>query len=316
MRTILLGAGLALLSVTAANAIDCKKASDPLDLAICNSPEALKADDAMNAAYQAASKLSTPKDAKALKADQVNWLDLRSDCQYGVDAEGNGTDATREQTAQCLVDYYGKRTAFLSGTPAEGPGAPGQMVPVVFSGVDEIFGHTLRFRKPATPGEIAYNTALDTELKDIHVATKDGDNSDTFDLTLAYASPALLSANVDVYLDGARFAHPMPLNFSINIDMAKGKRLIMSDMLDDSALKTIAAACEGQTKDFIGDGEGADTRLSDVETMVEHIDHWTFGAGRATLRYLDYDTQDAPVECSVGYDMLKPLVKAGFPLPQ
>ena len=54
MKIILVALGLALLSATAAQAIDCAKASTDLEHAICSNPDLLEADDAMNAAYQSA----------------------------------------------------------------------------------------------------------------------------------------------------------------------------------------------------------------------------------------------------------------------
>ena len=313
MKSVFLGVGLALLSVSAAEAIDCTKAATPIDTAICNSPEALKADAAMGEAYAAALKLLGPKDAKALKTDQGNWLDLRSDCLTTYDGE-NAADATPEQLAQCLAGKANDRAAYLNGTPAEGPGTTDRLAPVAFFGVDVIFNHTLRFLKPSGPAEKAFDKALDTELKDIHTATTDGDNSDSLDMTLRYASPALISAQVEVYLDGPSYAHPMPYRFSINVG-DKG-RLVMSELLDDAGIKAIADICAGQLKDFIADGtEGADTRRGDVETMAKELDLWSFGATQATLSYLDYFTQDAPPTCTIGYNVLRPLVKAGFPLP-
>src|ERR1700759_5606227 len=103
MKSILLGAGLVLLGAGSAYAIDCSKASDPIDVSICGNPDALKADQAMSTAYAAAIKLLTPKLQKALKTDQVNWLDLRKDCETTVDADGNASHATAPQMAQCLA---------------------------------------------------------------------------------------------------------------------------------------------------------------------------------------------------------------------
>lgn len=315
MKSLLLGVGLALLSISAAEAIDCAEATTPIDTAICNSPDALKADAAMGDAYAAALKLLGAKDAKALKADQANWLDLRSDCLTTYNG-GDAAEATPEQLAQCLTDTANDRAAYLSGTPAEGPGTKDRLVPVVFFGIDEIFNHTLRFLKPVGPAAKAFDKVLDTELKDIHTATTDGDTSDSFDMILRYASPALISAQVDVYLDGPRYAHPMPYRFSINIGTDKGGRLIMSDMLDAAGIKAVEDICIGELKDFIAEGtEGADTRRGDVDTMAKELDLWSFGARQATLTYLDYFTQDDPPTCTVAYDVLRPLIKSGFPLP-
>jgi len=312
MKSILLGTGLALLSVTAASALDCTNPSSPYATIVCNSPDALKADDALNAAYDAALKLSTPKQAKILKADQKDWLDLASNCVYGAT---DGKIDTAE-AASCLTDYLVKRTAYLTGMPAEGPGSTDPLAPVVISGVDGIFEHLLRFAKPATPAEKEFNVLVDAAFKDIVVAKKDGETSDYFDMTLPYASPELISANLDIYLDGERYAHPMPSNVSINIDMRTGEVLEMADMLDAAGIAAIKTACAAQTKDYVGDGEGADIRQQNVDVMVENLPHWSFGATGATLTFVDYDTQDEPPKCTISYELLKPLTKPSFPLPQ
>jgi uncharacterized protein YecT (DUF1311 family) len=314
MKSMLFGASLVLLSVSAAGAMDCAKAATDIEKAICNSPDAVTADSDMASAYQSAIKLLPKKDVANLKADQKDWLGLRdNDCAFTSTDDDAARPATPEEMAECVVTQSKARTQYLSGTPAEGPGTGDQMVPVVLVGVDEVFNHTLRFLKPANAGEKAYNAALDKQLKDVRIATKDGDNSDTFDLTLAYASPALISARMGgVYLS----AHYMPYDLTLNIDMAKGKRLTMKDALDAAQLTQVQSFCEKQLADFLAPGtEGADGREDWVMTMVGNFNMWSFGATQATLRYVDYDTQDAPLECTIGYDVLKPLLKAGFPLP-
>jgi uncharacterized protein YecT (DUF1311 family) len=312
MKTALLGVCLALVSVTAAQAIDCANADSEMDQIVCGSPDLLEADSALNAAYQAALKAVGPKMAKVLKADQKDWLDLAGNC---IDGSTDGSIDPAAATS-CLTDYFNKRIAYLTGAPAEGPDGPDPLLPVVIAGLDGTFEHLLRFAKPATPGEEAFNAQVDAAFAEIFVASKDGETSDYFDMTLVYASPELISVNIDKYLDGERYIHPMPSNVSINIDMQTGKVLEMADMLDAAGLEAIKAACAAQTTDYVGDGEGADIRRQNIDFMVEDLPHWSFRATGATLIYLDYDTQDSPPKCTIGYNVLKPLMKPSFPLPR
>ena len=316
MKACVIAAGLLLLSVSASQAIDCMKAATDIERAICASPDAVAADTAMSAAYSAALKLSTPKDAKSLRADQLNWNDLRRDCATTVADDGTASHATPAAMAQCLTDGANARAAYLSGTPAAGPGTSDRLVPVVFFCIDDIFNHTLRFPKPANAGEKAFNAALDAELRNIHTATTESDNSDSFEMTLAYASAALISAGIEVYLDGPRYAHPMPYDVAINIDMRTGKRLTIADLLDPAQLKPLTFYCDTQFEPYIAsDQDGADVRRDNVDNAVGNLDFWTFGKAAATVTYTEYGL-DNPATCVIGYDLLRPRLKAGFPLPQ
>jgi uncharacterized protein YecT (DUF1311 family) len=312
MKTILLGIALALLSVTAAQAIDCNKAKSDIEKAICASPELVGADTAMSTAYAAAIKAVGAKMAKVLKADQIDWSSQRmSWCIVGDD----GSDATPEQMTACLLRNTDTRRKFLSGLPAEGPGADEPLLPQILTGPDAMFNEYVRFSDPKSQGAKIFNKTLEIELKDIRMARDKDHMSDSFDLSLVYLSPALLSASIDVDHEEG-MAHPMVSNHAINLDMQTGRPLTMDLMLDEPALATVEQNCATQLKDYIAEGEeGADVRRDNVRDVVTSLDHWTFGATRATIRYMEYG-RDNPATCTIGYDVLRPLIKAGFPLPQ
>jgi uncharacterized protein YecT (DUF1311 family) len=311
MKTLFLGLALVLCGATAAQAIDCTKTATDLDHAICSSPDLLKADDTMSSAYEAAFKAVGPKMAKVLKADQAAWNDARmSWCIY--DADGN--DATPEGMAACLTSNTELRRKFLSGEPLEGPGIDQALIPQALIGVDQITNEYLRFATPAGPGPIAFNAWLDKRLKDIRMSTTDDHMSDSFMLTLAYLSPTLLSAVVDIDLEDG-YAHPMVTNSVINIDMATGKPLTMEQLLDTGALANIQDECLVQMKDYIAVGEnGDDVRRQQLVDTITELDHWSFGSKDATIRYIEYGMDD-PMTCTIGYDMLRPIAKPSFPLP-
>ena len=315
MKRVVLSAGFLLLGITAAQAIDCAKAATDIETAICADPAAMTADAALNAAYQSAVKLLAPKDAKVLASDQRDWNALASDCLTTVDDSGNASHATPHQIGACLVDRDGERTRYLSGAPPEGRGAPDPLAPVVLGAYDGPYAHVLRFVKPASAGEQAYNAALDAALKDVHPAKADGDNSDTLDETLSYASPSLISARFDG--DYMHSASPKPYNFVLTIDLVSGRRLKTADAIDAKAAARLDQLCAAQLKDFVAAGtEGSDLRRADIKTMTGNIDFWTFGAHAAIIRFVDDQTQDDPPTCTLGYDALRPLLEPGFPLPQ
>lgn len=312
MKAILLGLALLLLSVSGAAAIDCKKASTDTEVAICNSPDAVAADDALNAAYKAALKLASAADAKALKADQRFWHEnLAIDCAY----DENGNDAKPEAVTPCLIEEMVTRTKFLPGQPAAGPGAPEQMVPVVGVGADDMYNHTVRFLHPKGEGEKAFNLEIDAALETIHLAGTADDVSDSLDVTLTYASPTLLSARVEMAYLGPQYAHAMPSVYGINIDLTTGKKLTIEDGFDTAAVAGFVKICEAQLVDYISASEdGADQRKANVDYMASDLSNWHFGAAGATAEYLDYFLE-TPATCELGYDVLRPVVKDDFPLP-
>jgi len=312
MKAILLGLGLALLSVTAAEAIDCAKAKTDIEKAVCASPDLKAADDAMSTAYVAAAKAVGAKMAKTLKADQVDWNTQRmSWCTVNDD----GNDATPEQLTACLVRNTDARRKFLAGEPTDGPGAGEAVIPQVLTGADAMFNEYVVFADPQAAGAKIFNKTIQRELKDIRMAKTKDNMSDSFDLHLLYLSPALLSASVDIDQEEG-YAHPMVSSHAINLDMQTGRPLSMDQLLDDAGLKAVEDNCTGQMKDYIADGEeGADVRKDTVHLTITDLNHWTFGATGTTISYIEYG-MDSPLTCTLGYDVLKPLAKAGFPLPQ
>ena len=311
MKIILAALGLALLSATAAEAIDCAKASTDLEHAICSNPDLLEADDAMNAAYRSALKAVGPKMTKALKADAASWAESRYD---NCATDQAGDPSRPEDIISCLVTDTRHRTAFLSGMPLEGPGFGEPMLPQVMVGADGVINEYVRFAAPRATAAKAFNAALDKELKTIRMAKSTDHMSDSFELKLAYASPDLISANIDTDLEEG-YAHPMVANYALNIDGKTGKVLTMADALDAAGLKAVEANCAAQAKDYISAGEeGADIRGDNIKSMVDDLRFWTFGATAATLQYAEYGLDSYPT-CSLGYDVLKPLMKASFPLP-
>lgn len=310
MKTMLLATALALLSATVAQAADCSKADDDIGRAICNSAELTKADAATVVAYQAALKAIGPKMAKVLKADNASWEETRYEDCVG----GEGDDVAKpEDAVQCLIDDAHRRTSYLAGTPVAGPGFGEAMIPQVMAGADDVYDEYDRFTTPKSDAAKAFNAALDKLVKNTRMAKTSDRVSDWLQMQLTYASPDLISADFDLSQEEG-YAHAMMGNQAINIDGKTGKALKLADLLDDAGIKAIEDNCAGQLKDYIADGEGADVRAGNVKGMVDDLISWSFGATAATLHYTEYG-DDPYHTCTIGYDVLKPLAKASFPLP-
>lgn len=311
MKIMLLAAGLALLSVSAAQAIDCTKAATDLDYAICRSPDLTKADDAMNAAYQAALKAVGPKMAKVLKADAVAWAGSRYD---NCTIDTNGDPAKQEDIPACLLTDTQKRTAYLTGTPLAGPGFGETLIPQSMAGADQVYDEYLRFATPRSAAAKAFNAAVDKWVKNTRMAKTSDQVSDWLQLELDYASPALISADLDLSQE-AGYAHAMMSNQAINIDGRTGRELELADLLDGAGTKSIETNCADQLKDYIAAGEeGSDQRAENIKDMVDDLSSWSFGAGAATLHFTEYGDDPYHI-CTIGYGVLRPLAKASFPLP-
>ena len=311
MKTMVLATALALLSVTVAHAADCAKADGDLARAICNSAELTKADAATDVAYKAALKAVGPKMAKVLKASTAAWDDNRyEDCEDTSDDEPKPEDVVA-----CLIADAHDHTAYLTGMPLDGPGYGEAMLPQVMTGADGVFEEYMRFTAPKSAASKAFNAALDKLIKDTRLAKTEDHVSDWLSMQLTYASPELISVNFDLSKEEG-FAHPMMSDLAVNIDGKTGKEFLIADLLDDAGIKTIEDNCAGQLKDYIAAGtEGSDVRAENVKGIAGTLSAWSFGAKEATLHYTEYDA-DAYHACTIGYDVLKPLAKASFPLPR
>ena len=313
MKTILFAAALLLLAVTSAQAVDCAAPANDSEKILCSDAQLQALELTLGNALKVALDNSRVPDRDAITANQQDFIDTRSsDCEV----DGNGEPQTPDAMRQCLLDETDNRIKYLTGLPLEGSGAADPMVPQIFAGQDGIFVTAIRFVDPKTPGEKLFNRLVYEKLKDIHVAKDSDDFSDYFALTLQYASPTLISANIDLSYLGPSHPHPMPYNFAINIDLATGKELTMADALTKAQIKTLQKQCEGQLADYLSPHEaGAAQRKDDVDGMVADLSHWTFGARQVVIADTNYFVEQ-PYTCTIGYEMLRPLLKAGFPLPE
>jgi uncharacterized protein YecT (DUF1311 family) len=113
-RLLVLGA-LVIAQASAAHALNCGKASLPVEKLFCATPELKKADEAMSAAYfKLLRETADPDFHEALIRSQRRWLEVRS---HGVDrfgaAEGDQTDDRK-----VLLNLTRDRLTFLqTGAP-------------------------------------------------------------------------------------------------------------------------------------------------------------------------------------------------------
>jgi uncharacterized protein YecT (DUF1311 family) len=322
-------AALTLIPRDDAAAFNCQAASTRQEKAICADPAAKSADERMTEAFTALrSQMTSEADRDAVLTDQRHWITARNDsCSYDAQSKALAGPAL----SVCLARQSELRRLFLSGMPADGPGLSGSIRPFFRKGKGNNKGDNrvisgLRFASPQSAGELAFNRAVDAELKNVNVSDgSDGDTTDDFSMTLAYASPQLVSAHVVISYPSS--AHPVDYHADINVDLAAGRMLTFDSVFRREAVETILAQCRPQLDDLIGEAAKSDLSDNDeraailkdreklVRSSVADMTRWSLGVKQMTLTIDDAQTRVSSA-CRLDTARLKPLMQAGFSLEQ
>ena len=322
---MILGLALAAAGAAPADAFDCKRAASASEKAICADPAALAADADLGKAFEAVRSEANAKARAEIVAAQLAWIKRR---------DGDCADQKGAALGACLAKESRARLAFLTGAPEAGPGALGRLAPVFRmqkggKGRADLDIEVLKFVDASTPAARAFNAAVDNLSADIEEPDKDDLAADRYayawSMRLAYASPRLISAHTEGYADTGG-AHPNSFTSNINIDVAQGREATFDSLLDKPAAQKVFALCLKQVKDQRREREGEEeTDAGDIETIAKNVAEasgdlkvWSFGADAATLTYDPYAVgayAEGAFECVLPYSTLRPLAKAGFPLP-
>jgi hypothetical protein len=150
--------------------------------------------------------------------------------------------------------------------------------------------------------------------------------TDDFSMTLTYASPALVSA--EVVISFPRSPHPVPFSGEINVNLAAGRLLTFADVFRRDAPAALLAQCRPQLDDFVGEAAKADLRheemrdslLKDREEEVQRstidMTRWSLGSREMTLTVGNWSNFHVVSECRLDPARLGPLMQPGFSLPQ
>jgi len=324
--TMMAAAGIAaassLLTAGPAEAIDCRAAATRPEKAICADPAAKSADERMADAFAALRSQIPEAERDALTTDQRHWITTRNDsCSYDPDGKALAGAAL----SACLGRQSEQRRLFLSGMPADGPGLAAAIRPFFIKGRDGRVVSGLRFTAPQSAGERLFNDAVDRRLKDVNVAQgRDGEATDDFAMTLHYASPALISAEVVISYPSS--AHPVDHHDNINIDLAAGKPLGFDVVFRHDAPDALMARCRPQLDDFIGDAARADLDDNDmresimkdreklVRTSIADVSRWSLGSRELTLTVDDEAQSRITSICRLETTQVKPLMQPRFEL--
>jgi hypothetical protein len=269
----------------------------------------------------AAINCNAASDRDALVTDQRQWIRTRDDlCNY---ADSSGRKLVGPPLTACLRKESDRRRLFLCGVPADGPGSPNPTRPFFLKGKDGRVISGLRFAPPRSDGERLFNRTVDDQVKAVNVANgSEGDPTDNFSMTLNYASPVLVSA--EVVISYPTSAHPVPSHQEINVNLAAGRMLTFEDVFRRDAHVALVAQCRPQLDDFIGeaakadlgDNEMRDGILKDREKLVRtsagDMTRWSLGSRQMTLTIDDGANSRVTGICRLDTARLRPLMQPGF----
>lgn len=306
-----------------AAAMDCKGARGEVDKAICAAPQAVAADEAMAAAYNALRERSSPAEREALLVSQRAWIKRR----------GYGCESDKPGYAQCLTDETNRRRAYLEARPESGPGLDSALRPEIVARPGkprdwEIDVELLRFAEPKTAGERTFNAEVAKLMKEIPVDRSDIERNQTYShdvwMRLTWLSPRLISARVEGY-EFTGGAHGNPSTSGLNIDAKSGRKLAFADAFDNPAREKLVNDCMAKivpekVKRGMDEPKGDELKSlrAGVDENLANLGNWNFAAGGATVVFGHYaigSYAEGTYECEVPLARLRELAKKDFPLP-
>jgi uncharacterized protein YecT (DUF1311 family) len=316
------------LAASQAQAFDCGKAKTKIEKAICGDADLVAADEAMAAAYSRLRSSLAGAERTRLAASQRKWLKSRENrCDYLDDAP----------LANCIREQTDGRRRLLAGEVESGPGAPSPLVPVIIeqeagAKLYDVDYTLIKFAGATTPGEKLFNAEVDKIAKaaPLGPSTSEAPEGATLSalamMAIAYASPRLISASVEIWsYDGG--AHGNGGLSNINIDLGKGRRIEAKEVFDAAAMKTLTGECTTQIAKQKAEKlqqpfNPADDPNYDAAQIGQHIadmTRWTLGVQKATVTFDPYaigSYAEGSYICDFAMDNLRAAAKPGAPLPQ
>ncbi|MDH3742706.1 MAG: DUF4163 domain-containing protein [Hyphomicrobiales bacterium] len=319
-------AAIVSLYVNAAPALafDCSKAASKVEKAICADQALIEADNHMSASYKHLYDGYSAKDRKALRQSQRQWLKRRGWCEN-----------YETPISDCILRETTGRTRLLTGRPDSGNAGKLQPMFVVQKGTTtqyDINIDLLRFKAPATPGEAAFNAAIDAILAGSPVG-KTHDKTDVtrqneyqLSMTVPFASPAFISARLFTY-EYTGGAHGNTSTRNINIDLRSGASVGFGDLFKPPAAAIFIDSCVAQIEKikherFGADGQGLYSvaeRREIISETIPDINNWSFAGQQASVIFDPYEIGayvEGRYECHFQMDVVRAQALPGSPLSQ
>ncbi len=311
------------LSAAPVIALDCARATAPVEKATCGHPAAAGADEAMTKAYNDLAATLSPQHMAGLVTSQRRWLKRRADICLAREGDG---------VAACLADETKRRRAFLAGEPLSGPGAAQKFRPVLIQHVGKPTQYDLdvnaqEFADLALPGEKLFNAKVDKLLEGVPRVDQTGFRqkmvySYILDVSASFASPKFVSGHVELYdFSGGAHGNSSTANFAI--DLSSGKELSFADLFEPSARQKFDDECLAQIKrqklermpdDPFGVVSAAEQKKT-IEDSVGDLSRWSFSADKAEVTFDPYALgayAEGSYACDFSAALLRPFLKVDY----
>ncbi len=306
-----------------AAALDCARASTPVENAICADPATAANDDAMGKAYDSLKARLPAADAAALVISQGRWLQRRTDICLARSGPAVGS---------CFSEETEKRRAFLAGDPVSGPGAAQRLAPVFIQHVGapgeyDLDVNAVKFADPQLAGEKLFNARVDALLREVPKIDQTGVRQNVvysyiLDVSASFASPELISAHVSIY-DFSGGAHGDSSTSNFAIDLTTGKELNFSDLFAAPARQPLESQCLAEIwRQKHGNGTDAGPQVVSLEDQKRTIEQgvgdltrWSLFATGAKVTFDPYALGayvEGSYSCEFSAETLRPLLKLDY----
>lgn len=321
-----LGAAM-LFGVTAALAdeerpgFDCTKAVAPIDRLICADPKLAAADNALAQTYARVKRELSPESFETVREVQRAWLRERMSCTPGRKVDGGGM--SEERARECLAESY-ETEARLIDIPVRQLGGlklEGRLRERKWQrpSTDETDSYPWLVGMPAAKAA-AFDHAILGELHlDRHPFAGAGFDNEPdlhFDFDRSYVlhrvDERLISLEIFIHHEG-NIGHGWQEQFTVNWDVAHDRRLDLDDLFSgDKWQAAVLAYALNDVKDEVTEPESFIN-----EGTVDDASAWVFDDDGAAIRFGHGERSGAgaSAEVSVPYEVLKPYVRPGAPLP-
>lgn len=283
-----LAAGLSL--ARPAFALDCARATARPDKLICADPALEKADGAMAAAYRRLRDTLPKEEQPGLLANQRRWLADRAACAM----DGDGKPVADAQAVSCMIASTKARAQFLGGVSADAaPGAP-QILPrfVYRPGGRDRYAVEIAYpviQGTDTPALKAANKLLRENLVGQWDQPQQGEGDSLAhqaDYQVTRISSGFLSIAAATY-DNNNAAYPLSGGASLNVDLATGKLLPLSALLQLGSAAQAAKICTAALSSYYSKvmGEPWAPDAAAVAETARDVGNWSFYPDHAVLAF-------------------------------
>jgi|GEM_PF-2112111 len=309
------------LAAYPAQAIDCTKAKNNVERAICGDQQALAADKALGLAYSHLLGVLSDDERADLRLSQNEWIQERDSTCFAKRAD--------TPLPKCLAKEATNRQTLLEGKP--GLFRPVLIYRPATSKTAKLSINAIKFT-----GTGVWQTKANAWIEDLVKGAIDDAKpdrpplpSESFYVELnigVYASPRLVSVSSG-YNNYVGQAHEFRLSRNLNIEIPTGQELKFDDYFKGAKASELFQECRSQVLKQRIDGadihgltedEASNVDLQEVINRTSDFSGWSFGSDGVSIDYGDYAFGGygrCMCSCDIPYSRLRPLISDGLSLP-